>query len=140
MTKEELLRPRYKIIADYPDNKNKVGDIITIQTAKTKGAEELVCGWYEKYPAIFERLPWWKGRKVEDMPPFLKEDDSLYKRSEVVKVKEWMLEDEETDCPCFMDEKDNHFTWVRGFLPATREEYEVFLQTTNQLNDGNEGS
>ena len=48
MTKEELLIPRYKVIAQYPMSSHCTGDILTITgTAMfVKGK----CEWLDKYP------------------------------------------------------------------------------------------
>jgi len=63
MTVEELLRPRFEVIADYPESPYPVGEIIE-RTGKTT--------FFEKYPAIFKPLPWWSHRKIEDMPEYVK--------------------------------------------------------------------
>ena len=72
MTPEELMKPRYKVIADYPDNKNKIGDIIPMKHAGTAAACDLVCGWYDRFPSIYKRLEWWEERSPEDMPEYIK--------------------------------------------------------------------
>jgi hypothetical protein len=124
---DELLKPRYKVIADYPDNKNKVGDIITLQTAQTKAAHELVCGWYDKYPAIFQPLEWWQEREPDEMPEYLKDtrDGEIVKAIQYgdnqVLVKARVFE-------CRIE--------LRYMIPSCIADYNAYLQTTNQLKDG----
>lgn len=60
MIKEELLKPRYKLIVDYPSNILEVGTIVNAST------NELIA-FYNKYPNIFQLLPWYAERKVEDI-------------------------------------------------------------------------
>lgn len=67
MTNEELLIPRFKVIADYPDNPLPVGEIIEGSLAPEGGPD-----WKEKFPHIFIKLKWWENRKQQDMPDFLK--------------------------------------------------------------------
>lgn len=52
MTKEELLKPRYKVIADYPGCNVEVGRVF----------ESEVGEYYDKFPANFRRLEWWQDR------------------------------------------------------------------------------
>lgn len=136
LTKEQLIQKRFKFIMPYPGSHWEVGDIfehinndiyvVSHYPVKMLGVI------LETYPHIFQPLPWWSDRKPEDMPEYVKEVDSLYKIGEVVKVKEWVLENEETDCPCFQDERDNHFTWIRGFEPATESEYNAYINQKQQ--------
>src|SRR4051812_40933853 len=73
MSPEELLKPRYKVIADYPKSLYYVGDIIN---AGTTSEDCIYCDRegprMRHYPHLFEPLPWWKDRKVEDMPEYVK--------------------------------------------------------------------
>jgi len=73
MTAEKLLQPRYKIIADAPLLKNKVGEIIVC--TEPHGRIDLnfffsgvagICP--DSYPHIFKKLNWFDEREKEDMP------------------------------------------------------------------------
>lgn len=123
MSNEDLLKPRYKVIADYPGNNNNVGDIITIETAKTKEAEQLVCGWYDKYKANFKRLEWWEDRKIEEMPEFVKAGIELFK------IIEW--KSCSGDAIYFDEVGQNQcciMFYMKGTLPATATEYEQYIK------------
>lgn len=76
MTVEALLKPRYKVIADYPNSIYSIGEIIECD------AEE-DCTLH-KWPAIFKKLHWSEDRKPEDMPQFIKSKDKR-----VWLIKEW---------------------------------------------------
>jgi hypothetical protein len=73
MTAEELLKPRFEVIADFPLLKNKVGEIIIAK--KPYWRIELDFLFLnssnispEAYPHLFRKLNWWEHRKIEDMP------------------------------------------------------------------------
>lgn len=71
MTASELLKPRFKIIADFPNNDfGKVGDILDRDWSKyPNDDEEKEPIWsISDYPHLFQRLNWWEERSVEDMP------------------------------------------------------------------------
>lgn len=73
MTKEELLIPRYKVIADYPGNGLDVGTIMNPSPDWKEFTIVFWCKANDKFPHLFQRLPWWSDRKVEDMPYYLKQ-------------------------------------------------------------------
>ena len=68
----ELLKPRFKVIADYPESKFKVGEIIQLTwndpfPDKYGGYET----FYNKYPHLFKKLEWWEDRKESEMPQYV---------------------------------------------------------------------
>lgn len=89
MTTEELLKPRYKVIADWPDNLFNLGDILI--------ESDIVEDWVQtdnflhglnkssvdKYPHLFCRLEWWEERKPEDMPKYIKWGDNVGKLGDI---------------------------------------------------------
>lgn len=95
MTSQELLQPRFEIIADAPLLKNKVGEIIIC--TEPHGRIDLnfffsgiagICP--DSYPHIFRKLNWWEHRKVEDMPKKVMSlaDD----KKDVYEIEEWDME------------------------------------------------
>ncbi len=75
MTTEELLRPRYKVIADYPNSPHKIYEILESINVDGRYLNKNIGLWekdLEKFPAIFKPLEWWEDRKAEDMPEYLK--------------------------------------------------------------------
>lgn len=115
---EQLLRPRYKVIADYPGIEDygwKLHEIISPQyyTEKT-------VGFCSKYPHLFRKLQWWEERKPEEIPQYVKTSDSVFK------VDKW---DRRSRSIALCDGK-----WLdrRDILPATSDEYNLFLEQQKQ--------
>jgi hypothetical protein len=136
MTTEELLRKRYKVVALYPDSPFVAGQVLelSLDDYNVWGyfhftddiSDNYTDEYLSSYPHLFEPLPWWKDRKVEDMPEFLKWTDTgvvcKYHRHEGA---------------YFYLEDDNCFRYALvNTIPATKEEYEAYLKNTNQLKDG----
>lgn len=73
MTTEQLLQPRYMVIADYPKSIYPVGDIIR---AGGRNGDCIYCDTegprLSHYPHLFRPMPWYEGRNVEDMPEYVK--------------------------------------------------------------------
>lgn len=80
MTAKELLIPRYKVIADYPNNDvNPVGNIINCTQLPND---------FDEYPHLFKKLEWWQERDLKDMPTHIKHkytDEDEYHLSVVEK-------------------------------------------------------
>jgi hypothetical protein len=95
MTPEELLRPRYKVIAEFPRIEDFEGceiDNIII----TLSEDNL----YEKYPHLFKKLGWWEDRKEEDMPMYLK--------------RTGMVDDDDSPLPDWYLKVKKHFNYGNG--------------------------
>ncbi len=73
MTPEELMKPRYKVIADYPKSIHQVGTIID---AGWRSEDLLYCDHdgprCRHYPHLFKPLQWWQEREEKDMPEYVK--------------------------------------------------------------------
>ena len=75
MSNEDLMIPRYKVIANYPSMKAEgfeIGSIITCRKYDNDFSQNLWCEMNDKYPAIFNPIEWWEDREVKDMPRFIK--------------------------------------------------------------------
>lgn len=128
MTVEELLKPRIKIIALWPhEPERNLGMIIKEpDVPRTPQWEAAWNDWNEllKHPHLLKPLEWWEERDEKDMPEYVK-----MKRVEgVFRVKKYVK---------------GKFLYARLFdyaasvkvttlTPATKEEYEQQLQTTNK--------
>lgn len=126
MTKEELLKPRYKVIEDYPFSCLPIGYVVDTDMAlidfQSSHTEVTKMEYLEKFPAIFRRLEWWQDRKPEDMPEHVKckDDENI-----ICKVEKWDLE---STSPWFMFlQGDVHPYNPVVFLPATEAEYQAFI-------------
>lgn len=135
MTTEELLKPRYKLIKDYPDCIAPVGSIlqddvesciITTPTGSVSIQSSYLFRNKDKYPHLFQKLEWWEDRKEDELPGYVKlRKESLEKflpwtHTKVFKVYKWRG-------GIFWDEPDNEYSTVDNrefdFEPATEEEY-----------------
>lgn len=74
LTVEQLTRPRYKVIADYPGSSDKIGKIYTFNSADNPflSSSESFVDYFAQYPAIFQKLQWWEERDVEALPEYVK--------------------------------------------------------------------
>jgi hypothetical protein len=72
MTTKELIKPRFKVIADFPCSSVIVGEII--RTGESLMAYVVSQGEFNEkecltdYPHLFKRLNWWDERSEKDMP------------------------------------------------------------------------
>lgn len=86
MTAAELMKPRFEVVAAYPDCPHEIGSILearhithsSIHITTTQYTDEfgenirqqnhVAPDEFEKYPHLFRKLNWWENRKEEDMP------------------------------------------------------------------------
>lgn len=76
---QELLKPRYKVIGDFPHSSMPVGMVFCKEYSDGD--------FWDKYPHLFRKLEWWEERTVEEMPEYIKIVDT----GEVVKVDTYRL-------------------------------------------------
>lgn len=75
MNIDNLLTPRFKIIADFPDNSyGEVGTILDRNWSKFPNDNETEKPIWSisDFPNLFKKLEWWEERKESDMPSYLK--------------------------------------------------------------------
>lgn len=122
----ELMRPRYKVIADYPGSKIKVGDIYQPPDNKE------IKSFWNKYPHLFQPLPWYAERDKKEVlaVKYLKNNDGVYK------VKEWLYEPHPKFWvvavwgieKCLREEWKDFYLHTRpSLLPATETEYLEYI-------------
>lgn len=97
MTAQELLKPRFEIIADYPGLSYNIGRIIepikegsSIYDCFEAPASETI-QFPEKYPHLFRKLNWWEKRGIEDMPKKLI-CKAIPGDNEILEIEEWDME------------------------------------------------
>ncbi len=129
---KDLLIPRFKVIADYPNSWFILGNIYT----GLKGANPNSDYWYlkdnsphgvgtvdpTKYPSVFQRLQWWENRTPLEMPRYLKKDNMVFKVRAYTHpaAKGFPLFYEKDEIP------GSHY--ISYFQPATKEEYNLFIK------------
>lgn len=122
----ELLKPRIKQIADYPDSPQRVGFIY-----QGGGWSD---NWYKEmkiYPHLFSELKWWAERKVEEMPEYVWYDtSSIYEKESliVLKVAQWL---QEPDGEIWASVEGDKIGYSSFFMtkPATKTEYDQHIKT-----------
>ena len=80
MTTEQLLAPRYKVIADYPGCPFNVGNILYHDIEQeerywysmTANDNRIYVTDINLYPHLFKKLEWWEERKQNDFPEYVK--------------------------------------------------------------------
>ena len=127
MTPEELMKPRYKVIAIDTTETFQVGEILNHPEEWHDylwvGPSGKIIFYPEKYPHLFKKLEWWEERKPEEMPEYVKGYDRVYK----------MINWTHNTCGEYFDEVEQAPNRVmfemKKLEPATADEYEAYLQT-----------
>lgn len=115
---EELMKPRWKVIAGYPYCPYEIGDLVEITDLGTSFHCTTTREWnaftetlddsvnyfsisvFETWLHLFKKLAWWEERSIEDLPKYVKivQPDYHYSVQEAykwdigigyVKTKEW---------------------------------------------------
>ncbi len=133
MTPEELMRPRVKVAGYYPDMPFKIDQILYRDYAKSwvtgkatniytidntflsAIAEDEVL----KSTTIFQPIPWYADRKIEDMPEYVKLEGGVYKVREY--MESWVFWQE--------GEIGGAFGYSTSISPATQSEYEAYKKS-----------
>lgn len=113
----DLMKPRYKVIADYPDGRHKVGNIIT----PNKSGYCPYVGNADQYPHLFKKLEWYEDREETEMPQYVKS----IMTEKVFKTDMWLL-DEDGDIYFDSDECRNLSMYPHNYLPSTETEYNSY--------------
>lgn len=145
LTKEQLLSPRYKVIADYPGSHFDVGDTLLylklnsaytyrrIGGIKHKSWESIGQPTFkspESFPHIFRLMDWWEERTPEDMPRFVK-----LPSGEVHSVT--TIEKDHTGelFYNFIGDESGIGMYFSFSEPATQEDYNSYINKQNGTND-----
>ncbi len=115
-TKEELLRKRYRVIANYPNGRYRKGEIVY----PNKVGFLSWAGNPNDYPDIFEEMEWFEEMAEEDLPQYLKNANGVYK------VKGYHLQAGEF---AVLDGNYTGNTALMHFKPATLKEYNEYIKT-----------
>src|SRR5690242_8402110 len=118
---EDLMKPRYEVIAQYPASPFPDGTILPDGRQVIKELTKQMCAFYDKYPHLFKRLKWWEKRKPEEMPEYVK-----YKHGNTI----FKISDADEIYPeGFMFDKalTEHHIHYNQCLPATLLDYQKFI-------------
>lgn len=129
MSSEELLKPRYKVIANWPHQAYEIGAILGDRAALVRNL--ISSSNLSDYPSLFQKLEWWEERKVEDLQGYVKcnvkGEPWVFKVSEIIRVSDTGFEFTHTDNRI----PSSWFAWQPA--PATEQEYNDFI---NQSSNG----
>lgn len=105
MTAKELLKPRFEVIANYPNSKVEVGDILiqhmyetsttgmciyVTNTENPLQGNSLSPEFAETMPHLFRKMNWWEKRTADQMPKKVKSlADS---NGDVYDIEEWDMQ------------------------------------------------
>lgn len=132
LSKEILLRPRYKVIADWPGVAGKVcvGDIFD-PDPEDEGmfwinGEPFQEDKLKDYPHLFQKMEWHEDRAEGELPQYVK-------NKETGKIFRIAPPDQDGRIWHNEDEIENrHFKgWPNSFIPSDIEEFNSQKQTTN---------
>ena len=144
MEVSKLLKPRFKVIADFPDSDYEIGSIQDRDWSKYVNGEDETDGVIWKisdFPHLFKKLEWWEERDISEMPMYLKQTgmvDGAENPLPDVFVKvidhfsagngEWRHDSINVFCA------DSYLTGLKrtsynysGWIPATEQEYNDFI-------------
>lgn len=127
MTPEQLMQPRYKVIADYPGNKLEVRSILDQGIRDCFNCDGIIYheSILKKYPHIFKPLQWWEERKLKEMPEYvkcLKSPDKIIEPGSVLKVA-WNDHGGKADNGPWI------FPYTNCYEPATEAEYTTYINS-----------
>jgi hypothetical protein len=133
---QELLKPRYKVIADFPKCMYISGELLPRDSNWNFElfAEHYVDEAYlKKYPHLFRKLEWWEEREEKDMPEYVKDESGKILVAKWVMENSWLMKMVLYKSPgelqvahYFVNKNTMCF-----FLPATQSEYEAFKKQSN---------
>lgn len=106
---QQLLKHRYLVLANYPNSPYQIGDVFEIDDAGQFALYQLeTLGQSDRefkmrtimadekeipgYPALFSPVPWFYGRKDEELPLFVQyTGHDQAKQGQVEKVADWEI-------------------------------------------------
>lgn len=139
LSNEELLKPRYKVIADYPFNSHTIGEIIIDPADDDYSQANPNKSWpLLSLPHLFKPLQWWEERGFADLPEYVKHnpDSSLQSinGSAAVFKATWL---ESPECRYWVNIGDENTIHADHIIPATESEYTAYqsTQTKNKNTD-----
>lgn len=146
MSKEELLKPRVKVMGYYPHSPYETGDVLTFQkndpddlfdtSTYSGGNGREYADEVEKSPLIFQPLPWYAERDIKNMPEYVAYD------GKVSRVRVLIFGDESKGEPYCVEGKyngnglfnlDNQYQ-LKGFSwnevePADKSDYDKYINS-----------
>lgn len=133
---EELLKPRYEVIAPYPAYRGhgiEVGDILTDpgdnECVRNQKGQAVVAFHWDMFPHLFKPLQWWEKRSASDFTLWLRDVGD----GEVFRVMQY---NDNGEVYVFKNVKPNRDggmpvtrTHCKHFTPCTESEYTAYINS-----------
>lgn len=149
MTPEELLKPRYKVIAEDTSGDWNLNSILEFNPDwqnrpvhtlyDDEGSRSFSPAYFDQFPHLFAPLPWYADRKPEDMPEYLKVnvDNTALFNGDYHKVHVWKINAAgHFYCLLEVDRQKSLADMFRyfpeHFIPATKEEYDNYMNQNTE--------
>ncbi len=126
----ELLKPRYKVIGDYPNNELPLGLIVTNihDNVWSDGKNYEFTedeSWFKKYPHLFRKLAWYDERTLSELMDINYVRITIYTGywvvGDVIKVTDYKIDTKAKKLERYIF--DSHSTIPMRCEPATEKEY-----------------
>lgn len=132
----ELLKPRIKMIAPIPKVFScgiEVGQIWYAEYGffNLTGAHRIGLDEINRYPHLFKPLAWYKERKPEEMPEYVKHRNGSYYRHEYRFEKEMYYNQYCNGHKIGWLEVNEEFN---DYLPATEQQYNQYISKPDYIN------
>ena len=112
---QELLKPRYLVIADYPGSYYDKGEIVEEDYFYAHEG-----GYHHSdYPHLFRKLEWWEHRSKNDMPKYIKWTNPATKEVSFFEVFQWLS----NSAGVYVADIREYHLLIRDIEPATETEY-----------------
>lgn len=136
MTKEELLKPRYKVIADYPGcpyEKGTIlipdekGELYSVEHGYSWSHVKIMQNDARKFSHLIKKVDWYEGRELADLPKYLQANQSWgsIKQYSIQEVKHYSGKGIYDHVRLI----NGQASYLGYFLPATEEEYLEYQKT-----------
>lgn len=144
LTKEQLLIPRYKVIATWPGMEAepfRLNQIVTLSAHICDEGLEYIHipinhmpgsymrqGFFDKFPHLFQSSPWWSDREISDLPEYVKRSDGS-----VVRVLHYGYSEGEGELYLVMDDLEipSYMDYLNP-QPSNLEEYTAYINQKQQ--------
>lgn len=133
-----FLKPRYKVIADYPGNPYPIGAIGTTDSEywAQSNYRLIISEAPDKYPHLFKKLEWWEHRTIEELKSVKYVKVITYRGywrvGDIVPVNSFEGGSMEKALPTGYNLKYNHYQSIFELEPASQSEYESFINQNKQ--------
>lgn len=129
------MKPRFKVIADYPDSPFGVGQILPLifkaagwryEYVTYEGQDYISESQLKEYPHLFKEMEWFEDRKKEDMPKYIKSK----RTGNIGVVEKWNMSKESKAVDTYAS-VGSYCWFVTGIEPCTEQQYTDYVNQRN---------